>query len=137
MEKWQEYKKGIIVKDDYETSIEFGEENGLIIDLIGKKAKYKIIFGNVFSFRVIEEGYVQTDIYSEDKLEKYRNDGFSNVIYSVIDGKYALDIDKISGGYANAIGYHHYVLVTLNYNIDIVSSGEAEIQSYENPIARE
>ena len=127
MERWIEYCKGIIKKDDYETKIEFGEENGLVIRLLGKRNSVQMIFGNVYSFRIIEEGMVQTDIYFEEELSKYREDGFSNVIYQITDGKYALEIDKISEGYVGAMGYYHFVLITLNYNIDILAMEEPEI----------
>ena len=120
MEIWQEYFKGRIPKAKYETNIRFGEKNGLIIELLNDETII-IDFGNIISFRVLEEGIVQTDIYRRDELDKYKDDGFSNVIYRVEEGTFAKDIEKIADGYMDFMEYYHFIIITQNYNIDIIT----------------
>ena len=127
MEKWEEYFKGIIPKATYETSISFGEKNGLILNLINKNDVITIEFGSVISFRVLDEGYVQTDIYSLTEVEKYKRDKFANVIYKVNGGKYAKDVKKIADGYLDNSDYNHFIVITQNYNIDIITDFLPEI----------
>lgn len=121
MEKWVEYFKGKIPRAIYEINIKFGEANGLILELLNKGDIITIEFGNIISFRVLEEGYVQADIYSNDEVNKYKASGFSNVIYCVEDGKYANDIKEIADGYLDIMDYYHFIIITQNYNIDIIT----------------
>ena len=120
MEIWQEFFKGRIPKAIYETNIKFGEKTGLIIELLNDDTII-IDFGNIISFRVLEEGFVQTDIYQKDEVDKYKDSGFSNVIYRVEEGKYAKYIEEIADGYMNIIDYYHFIIITQNYNVDIIT----------------
>ena len=121
MEKWKEYFKGKIPKAMYETNIKFGEKTGLIIELLNDDVIITIEFGNIISFRVLEEGYVQTDIYCKEEIEKYKQSNFENIIYIVEEGKYANEIKKITDGYMDIIDYYHFIIITQNYNIDIIT----------------
>ena len=121
MEKWEEYFKGLIPRAMYDIDIKFGEKKGLILDLLNDDDTITIEFGNIISFRVLEEGYVQTDVYCKDVVDKYKNSHFANVIYRVEGGKYAKDIKEIADGYIDAIDYYHFVIITKNYNIDVIT----------------
>ncbi len=130
MEKWEEYFKDTIPKAAYKTNIRFGEKNGLIIELLNDDDIITIEFGNIISFRVLDEGFVQTDIYCREEIEKYKQRNFENVIYKVDGGKYAKDIIEIAGGYLDIIDYYHFIIITQNYNIDIITEYLPEI--YQN-----
>lgn len=121
MEKWEEYFKGTVPRAMYETNIKFGEKKGLILELLNKDDTITIEFGNIISFRVLEEGYVQTDIYCKEEVDKYKHSNFANVIYRVEGGKYAKDIKEIADGYMDIIDYYHFIIITQNYNIDIIT----------------
>ena len=41
-------------------------------------------FGEVKAVRMIDEGIVQTDIYSENEVQKYKKEKFKNMIYEVV-----------------------------------------------------
>jgi len=127
MEKWEEYLAGSIPKAKYEANIKLGEKNGLVIELLDDKNTIKIGFGNIISFRVLEEGYVQKDIYNVDELAKYKSEGFANMIYKVEGGKFAEDTKEIADGYMDFIDYYHFIIITQNYNIDIVTEFLPEI----------
>jgi len=122
MEKWCEYCKGVIPKGIYTTNITFGEEKGLIIQLISKKDNIIVDFGCVISYRVIEEGYMQTGVYDYNEIVKFKKGGFSNVIYMVENGEYDSDIRRIAGGYMDVSDHYHFVIITQNYCIDIITA---------------
>lgn len=127
MEKWEAYLKETIPKGMYTTNIRFGEKNGLIIELLNGDDVITIEFGNVISFRVLDEGIVQTDIYCNEEIEKYKKCNFENVIYKVDGGRYAKEIEEIADGYMDVIDYYHFIIITQNYNIDIITSYLPEI----------
>ena len=121
MEKWIEFKKGSIPLDTYTIYIQAGEENGLKILLKGQTHRVNLDFGAVQAFRTIDEGLVQTNLYSEVEIEKYRQQEFENVIYELSEGAFFTEITKISGGYSEFLELKHFVIVTRNYNLDILT----------------
>ena len=52
----------------YTNIIRFGEKNGMILELLNDDDIITIEFGNIISFRVLEEGYVQTDVYCKEEI---------------------------------------------------------------------
>ena len=52
---------------------------------------------------------------------------FDNVIYKVFDGVYCDFVKKIANGMWEAVNAEHYVIITQNFNIDIISEFEPEI----------
>lgn len=121
MEKWEEVFRGTIPKDYYQIKLANGEENGLIIELYSKNNKVKINFGLVKAVRILDEGVVQTGVYSDDEISRFKKKDFENVIYEIIDGEFAKQVKKCSDGYLEVLDIKHYVIITQNYNIDIVT----------------
>ena len=128
MEYWKEIFKDMIQEDYYEVKLINGEEYGLIIKFQGKYNAFSVKFGEVKAVRMIDEGIVQTDIYSENEVQKYKKEKFKNMIYEVVGGQFKDEIKSISEGYLDVMDVKHYVIVTMNYNIDIISEGEPEIE---------
>ena len=87
MEKWEEIYKGKIPKDKYKVQITNSEEGGLIIELRGIQYQAIIKFGAVQAIRMLDEGIVQTELYSDSEIEKFKPDAFKNVIYKVTGGE--------------------------------------------------
>ena len=56
---------------------------------LGKKiqAKEVTVEEAVKAARMIDEGIVQTDIYSENEVQKYKKEKFKNMIYEVVGGQ--------------------------------------------------
>ena len=59
--------------------------------------------------------------YCDEEVQKYKYDNFANVIYRVEGGKYAEEIKEIADGYMDAIDYYHFIIITQNYNIDVIT----------------
>lgn len=127
MEQWNEIFKGYIPQGNYSVSILAGEEKGLVIKLVDGETVIHLNFGLVQAFRVVEEGLVQTQLYSDKEIEKYSSNNFQNVIYELIGGQFSKQIEAISLGYSKIINMRHFLLITQNYNIDILSEDLPEI----------
>lgn len=69
---------------------------------------------------MFNEGIVQKEVYSDRELDKYKKNGFTNVIYEVIGGEFTKQIQNISDGYWKTLDAKRYVIITMNYNIDII-----------------
>lgn len=128
MEKWRERYAGIIPQGNYQTQLTNGENKGLILELKSDSAYITLNFGVVQAVRILDEGIVQKELYSEKEIEKFKKDGFKNVIYEVTDGEFAEQIQNIADGYWESLDAKHYVIITQNYNIDIITEWEPEIK---------
>ena len=69
MEYWKEIFKDMILEDYYEVKLINGEEYGLIIKFQGKYNAFSVNFWDVNAVRMIDDGIVQTDIYSENEVQ--------------------------------------------------------------------
>lgn len=127
MEKWRKVFVGAIPQGIYQTQIINGEDKGLIIELKSKNAHVVLDFGIVQAVRVLDEGIVQKELYSEDEIAEFRKDGFKNVIYEVTDGQFGNEVIEISSGFLEASSVKHYVIITENFNIDIITEWEPDI----------
>ena len=127
MENWNVVFDGIITQDNYQTQIINGEDKGLIIELKSNNHHVIMNFGVVQAIRMLDEGIVQNELYSYNEVEKFKKDGFKNVIYEVIGGEFAKQIQNISDEYWETLDAKHYVVITQNYNIDIITEWEPEI----------
>ena len=126
MEKWKEI--GLIPTGQYETKVIFGEENGLKIELFNEKHRVFLEFGYIYSFRVLEEVIVQSGIYDDEVIKKFKENNFSSVIYKVEQGIYREQVNKISLGFIDMVEHEHYVIITQNYNIDIIAKNKVDIK---------
>ena len=128
MEKWKEVFIGTIPKAVYQVQLINGEKQGLTIKLLSIQTCVMINFGMVQAVRMLDEGIVQSNLYSENEIRKYKDNDFQNIIYEVQDGKFLEQINQISDGYGEALNLKHYVVITQNYNIDIATEWEPTIE---------
>ena len=119
---------GIIPKAVYQVQLINGEKQGLTIKLSSSQTCVMINFGMVQAVRMLDEGIVQSNLYSENEIRKYKDNDFQNIIYEVQDGEFSEQINQISDGYGEALNLKHYVVITQNYNIDIVTEWEPTIE---------
>ena len=82
----------------------------------------------VQAVRMLDEGIVQNGLYSDTEIKRYKGDNFSNVIYKVQHGEFSKQINQISDGYGEILDLKHYVVITQNYNVDIVTEWEPTIE---------
>lgn len=128
MERWKEIFAGKIPKGVYQLQLVNGEKQGLLIGLSNNYVNVNIKFGIVQAVRMLDEGIVQHNLYSDTEIEKYKNNNFENVIYEVQSGNFGEQINEISGDYGKILDLKHYVVITQNYNIDIVTEWEPIIE---------
>lgn len=134
MEKWIDKYSNIIPKDNYTVRLVNGEENGLTINLIGSENEIIIEFGLVKAIRMLDEGIVLRWLYSDRQIEKYKTEKFESVIYIMEEGEFSSFIEKISGEYWDTFNVIHYLIITLNYNIEVISETEPTITIVQNSI---
>ncbi len=77
---------------------------------------------------MLDEGIVQDGLYSDKEIEKYKKQDFENVIYELTDGGFEKTIRKISAGIIDLLESKHYVVITRNFNIDIITEWEPELK---------
>ena len=83
MEKWKEVFVGTIPKAVYQVQLINGEKQGLIIKLLSSRTCVMINFGMIRAVRMLDEGIVQSNLYSENEIQKYKDNDFQNIIYEV------------------------------------------------------
>ena len=128
MEKWEEIFTGKIPKAVYQMQLINGEKQGLTIELSSADVCVMIKFGVVQAVRMLDEGIVQSGLYSDSEIKRYKEDGFSNVIYEVQQGEFVKQINQVSGGYGEVLNLKHYIVITQNYNVDIVTEWEPTVE---------
>ncbi|RHR42330.1 hypothetical protein DWX14_12835 [Clostridiaceae bacterium AF18-31LB] len=127
MEIWQAVFPDIIPKENYQTQLSNGRFQGLILKLKGRFHCVVLKFGIVQTIRILDEGIVQNDLYSCSNLSNLKSEGFKDIIYEVIDGEFGKQIQNISCGYYDTLEERHYVIITNDYNIDVVTEWQPEI----------
>lgn len=128
MERWKEVFVGTIPKAVYQMQLINGEKQGLTIELSSSHICIMINFGMVQAVRMLDEGIVQSNLYSDNEIQRYKDNDFQNIIYEVQDGEFAEQINQISNGYGEVLNLKHYVVITQNYNIDIVTEWKPTIE---------
>lgn len=128
MEKWQEVFTGKIPKAIYQIQLINGEKQGLTIELSSNQVRVMIKFGMVQAVRMLDEGIVQSELYYENEIKKYKGDNFQNVIYEVQEGEFGKQVSEISDGYGEFLNLKHYIVITENYNVDIITEWEPTIE---------
>ena len=128
MEKWQEVFIGKIPKEPYQMQLINGEKQGLTIELSSNHTCVVIKFGIVQAVRMLDEGIVQSNLYCDNEIKKYKANNFQNVIYEVQEGEFGKQINQISNGYGEFLNLKHYLVITPNYNVDIITEWEPTIE---------
>lgn len=128
MEHWEEIYKNTIPVEEYQALVKNGEESGLLIKLEGNEYIANINFGIVSAFRMLDEGIVLSGIFDENEITKYKKNNFSNTIYKIQNGEFGNFIKKTSNELYDYLGLSHYVIITINYVIEVISEWEPSIE---------
>lgn len=128
MEKWMETCKGDIPKGKYLAEVRNGEEEGLVILLECEVYSVKIDFGAIPAVRMLDEGILLQGTFDESELMRYKNDNFSNTIYKIEDGQFERSVRDMSGEFYDISNFEHYLIITLNYVIEVISEWEPDIE---------
>lgn len=128
MENWHEVFIGKIPKELYQMQLINGEKQGLTIELSSNRTYVVIKFGIVQAVRMLDEGIVQDNLYYNNEIKKYKDNNFQNVIYEVQEGEFGKQITQLSDGYGEYLNLKHYVVITQNYNVDIITQWEPTVE---------
>lgn len=128
MEYWEEINKGVIPIGKYQTMVKNGEETGLLIQLESNEFIVNINFGVVSAFRMLDEGIVMEGLFEENEILKYKKTNFSNAIYKIRGGDFENQIKSISNDLYDTFGLKHYIIITMNYLLEIISEWEPNIK---------
>lgn len=131
MEQWEEIYKNTIPAGKYQTLVKNGEETGLIIKLENNECIVNIIFGIVSAFRMLDEGILLAGIFDENEISKYKRTNFSNSIYKIQNGEFGNFIKQTSNELYDYLDLKHYIIVTMNYVIEVISEWEPNIEVLE------
>jgi len=128
MEKWVEVFNGIIPEGTYTAELKNGDENGLVIRLKSKKTMVSIEFGLVSAVRMLDEGIILQGLFDDTELKKYKSENFKNIIYRVTNGDFEKAVKEMSGEIYDVLEMTQYLIVTLNYVIEVISQTEPVIK---------
>ena len=128
IEAWKEVFRNKIPKSQYKMDLRNGEEKGLIIKLISTKDNVLLNFGAVSAFRMLDEGIALNGLFNDEQINKFRDTGFANVIYQIADGNFDHFIQEIGGGSYEYLNLKHYVIISENYIVEIITEWEPDIQ---------
>lgn len=103
------------------------ENNGLQIELSNSEKKIKILFGNAQAIRFLDEGLVQNFLYDNVNIDGNNDISFDNIMYEITNGEFYNFIDKISYGMSKELAMKHYIIITQNYNIEILTQWNPDI----------
>ena len=127
MEKWKKIFPDLIPQDNYEVLLRNGEENGLVITLSSKKNTVELNFGMVSAIRMIDEGIILNDYFDEKVSSEHEKEKFSNIIYEVFNGEFDDFIKKTGGELYDYCKLRHFVIISLNFVIEIITAYEPAI----------
>ena len=132
MKKWLKIFDGIIPKQNYSVLVQNSEQFGLIIKLEGTVNIVNIFFGAQASIRMHEEGIIPLNTFDGDDYLSIKKSHFSNTIYMVEGEKFEKFVKDASADLYEFLDKRCYVIFTMNYVIEIVTSWEPEITVSKN-----
>lgn len=127
MERWKKVFLDVIPHDDYDVALQNGEEKGLIITLMSRKRTVELNFGMVSAIRMLDEGMIINDYFDEKISSEYEKEKFANTIYEISNGEFDDFIKKVSGDLYEYYNLKHYIIITLNFVIEIITAYEPVI----------
>ena len=127
IEIWKKVFEGKIPKEKYEMLLQNGEKEGLIITLSSTKHNVFINFGVVSVIRMLDEGIVLSDLFDDKQIEEFRRREFDNTIYQIMDGEVDRFVQKIGGELCDCLNFKHYVIISLNFIVEIITEWEPNI----------
>lgn len=129
IETWQEVFENKIPKSQYKMELQNGEEKGLVIKLISTRNNVLLNFGAVSAIRMLDEGIALNGLFDDEQINKFRDTGFANVIYQIAEGDFDHFIQQIGGGLYEYLNLKHYVIISENYIVEIITEWEPDIQA--------
>lgn len=128
-EKWICYDKVNIPMGLYEVVEIIQNSNGTKIELQSEDYKVIICFDFADSLRISDEGR-RIKTYNEViEIQEYRKDFVGIPLYKVINSEFCRWLREESAGFYTE--FSHYVIITINDIVDIISRDEPEIMVHK------
>ena len=86
----------------------------------------------VSAVRILDEGIALNDLFDDEQIKDYRKVQFDNTIYQIIDGEFDGFVRKIGGELYDYLNFKHYIVISLNFIIEIITEWEPDIKIIEN-----
>ena len=116
IESWQKVFEGKIPKEKYEMLLQNGETKGLVINLKSPNHSITINFGIVSAIRILDEGIALNNLFDTEQIEMFRRHKFDGFVR------------KIGGELCDHLNFKHYVIVSLNFIVEIITEWEPNIE---------
>ncbi len=129
-EKWIEYLSDVIPSGKYEVIKILQDCNGTIINLDSKERQLIVKFNFVDALRICDEGRRIVTYNEIIDIQKYRENFYGNPLYEVKNSSFCEWLIFESSGFC--VDVKHYVILTINHIIDIITSETPEILIFDN-----
>ena len=127
MEKWIEVNPGMIPPGNYSMRLQTGDFEDLMVFLENISYEVTLDFLGDISFHCVDEGTWLFYPYEDAEFEHYRKKEFDNVLYRINNGQYSLFTKKYMGDLFEYEKPIHYIIVTLNYFIEVITISDINI----------
>lgn len=128
MQKWIAVAPTEIPEGKYSLDLSAGEENGLKIKLEDFSKSINLNFGVVFAVKFLDEGVLlNTNSYFGEAFEICRKNSFKEVLYEVEGAPFKEEIIDSAAGSLETDKIKHYLIITMNYVVEIVTQWEPTI----------
>lgn len=128
MEKWKKVLPSVYNNLCYKTLLTMGEDEGLRIILNNPQNTINLFFGNIYALRFLDEGIVQKKLYDEVYMNDETIKSFDGVLYEIENGEFFNFMNNISFDMATTYNIKHYIIITQNYNIEILTQWKPDIE---------
>jgi hypothetical protein len=132
IEQWERYTpiEGLATKYDIK-SISLTKAGLTIILLDDKHNKVRVFFSNpIYSYRILEEGFRLVTM--ADLSERYGGDFYGYWTFlKVTHSSYAKWLSESSSNISDALRVQHFVLVTVNFFVDILHDDDPTVNFLE------
>ena len=127
METWKKVFERKIPQEKYTMLLQNGEEKGLVVNLFSATYNVIIIFGAISAVRMIDEGVVLNGLFNDEQIDCFYDEGFENTIYQIEEGEFDIFVKGISGGLSDHLKLKHYIVISMNYVVEIITEAEPDI----------
>lgn len=126
-ESWTEVQKNVIPAGNYQIVSINSRGTDVLLTLISGGIRVEIGFQAVSVLRMLDRQFLFTKLYSESEVDRFKREHFKNVIYQLEEGAlWGFAQENMENG-SEALSRLHYLIVSENYNLEVLSYNEPEI----------
>lgn len=130
-EKWEEICKNKIPMSIYRFDSISNYKSEITVTLYSNINRVELKFHRTIAMRITEKDFIPDGLYSENEIDKYKEDSFKNIIYRINDGEFSNFIMKSRKGKITNTYIKHYIIIIEDSIVEILSESEPDILLYE------